>query len=173
MSFERRNLGLLALALVTAGCAGFTRGDRWEDADDDTAGGSATTTVAPPDGDGDGDGDGDATTAMPPGSTSDTPETEGPPDAPSYADDVLPLLLAGCERCHAPDGQANTTDLLFTDDVEASYEMTLDFVDLAAPGDSRLLSKTAGQGHIGGTIYDRNSAEYAAILEWIAQGAAP
>ena len=161
------------LALGLAGCAGFTRGERWEDDDEDTSGASATTTATPPADGGDDDDDGDPSGGSTPGSTSDAPETEGPPDAPSFAVDVLPLLLAGCERCHSPDGQANTTGLIYTDDVDASYASTLDFVDTATPSKSRLLSKSAGQGHIGGTIYDRNSAEYAAILDWIAQGANP
>lgn len=165
----------VALALGTVACAGFTRGERWDDTDDATSGDGPATTSAPPADGGDDDDDGTATTGPTPGSTSDVPpDTEGPGDAPSFAADIYPLLLAGCERCHSPDGQANDTGLVYVeDDVEGAYETTLDFVDLAAPSQSRLLSKTAGQGHIGGTIFDRNSAEYAAIADWIAQGANP
>ena len=172
MSSDRRSrtVSLAAVVvLVVTGCAAFTRGERWDDTDDGTSGGLPTTTAAPSDDD---DGD-EATTGPAPGSTSETPDTEGPGDAPSFATDVLPLLIAGCERCHSPDGQANDTELVYTDDVEAAYEMTLDFVDLSAPSQSRLLTKTAGQGHTGGTIFHTSSAEYAAILDWIAQGANP
>lgn len=91
-----------------------------------------------------------------------------------YAADIHPLLDAGCARCHAPGSSAdNTAYLVHSDDVMASYATALEFVDLDNPGDSRLLSKTAGSGHGGGTIFDDRSAEYELILAWIEQGAPP
>lgn len=91
-----------------------------------------------------------------------------------YAADVHPLLAAGCERCHAPGNSASGTDfLIFSDELEASYASTLEFVDLDAPAASRLLSKTAGAGHAGGAVFDDRSPEYALLLAWIEQGAPP
>jgi hypothetical protein len=94
--------------------------------------------------------------------------------AQGYAAGIHPLLDAGCARCHAPGNSAdNTAYILRSDDVMASYATALEFVDLDSPADSRLLSKTAGDGHGGGTIFDDRSAEYELILAWIEQGAPP
>lgn len=91
-----------------------------------------------------------------------------------YEQDIHPLLDAGCERCHGPGNSAEDTDYgVISTDVEASYMRALVFVDLDSPGDSRLLSKTAGNGHVGGTIFAEDSAEYDLILAWIEQGALP
>ena len=91
-----------------------------------------------------------------------------------YALDVHPLLDAGCERCHAAGESAgNTQFLLVSDDAEASYESTVEFIDLDSPGDSRLLAKMAGKGHGGGVIFDESSGEYELVLAWIEQGAPP
>jgi hypothetical protein len=87
--------------------------------------------------------------------------------------DVFGLLEAGCERCHSPDGQASSTSFVLTDNVAGAYDETLPFIDLGAPASSRLLAKGAGNGHIGGVIYDERSTEYATILAWIEQGAMP
>jgi len=90
----------------------------------------------------------------------------------SYTADVHALMDSGCERCHAPAGSAGNTDfIIVSGDLEASYASTLEFVDLDEPSASRLLSKTAGSGHGGATIFTANSAEYALILAWIKQGA--
>lgn len=91
-----------------------------------------------------------------------------------YAADVHVLLDAGCARCHAPGESAGNTDFILTpEDTDASYELVLEFVDLDSPADSRLLSKSAGQGHQGGTIFDTDSPEYDLMLAWIQQGAPP
>ncbi|MFO7563185.1 MAG: hypothetical protein R6X02_11120 [Enhygromyxa sp.] len=75
----------------------------------------------------------------------------GPEGEYGYARDVHSLLDAGCERCHAPGKSADNTDfLIISDDLEASYASTLEFVNLGSPADSRLLSKTAGKGRGGG-----------------------
>jgi hypothetical protein len=91
-----------------------------------------------------------------------------------YAADVHALLDTGCERCHAPSNSAGNTDfLIISDDIDASYESTLEFVDLDDPAASRLLAKMAGLGHGGGAVFDDRSPEYALILAWIEQGAPP
>lgn len=99
--------------------------------------------------------------------------TGDPSDGLSYADGIDALLVSGCERCHAPGASAGGTGFVLTTDVDANYLQALDFVNLEDPGASRLLSKAAGQGHGGGTIYDSRSNEYDSILEWIEGGAAP
>jgi hypothetical protein len=86
---------------------------------------------------------------------------------------VRPLLVDGCQRCHAPGQQAGNTALLFTGDAMAELASVRGFVDTASPARSRLLAKTSGQGHGGGAIYRPGSAEYAALLAWIEGGAAP
>jgi len=134
---------LLLMIALIAGCAGFTRGEQWVDEDVD----------APPAGPED-------TSA---GGTNST-----------YSGDIHDLLLDGCERCHSPDGAANgTAFIILANDIEASYSSVIEFVDVDAPSSSRLLSKAAGMGHGGGTIFDTRSAEYAEILAWIEQGALP
>jgi hypothetical protein len=90
-----------------------------------------------------------------------------------YAADIHPLLDAGCERCHAATNSAgNTGYLVESDDIESSYATALEFVDLDAPADSRLLTKMAGQNHGAGVIFDDRSPEYDLTLAWIEQGAA-
>ncbi|MCA9706047.1 MAG: hypothetical protein KDK70_09390 [Myxococcales bacterium] len=159
-----RGLGLVLVAAagLVAGCAGFRRGDYWDEpvettgSVDDGGGGGGPG----PGGSGSSDGGSGTSTGAAPG--------------PSFELDVLPLLRAGCERCHASDGAASNTELLLDlDDPEDLYAEVLGFVDLEAPAQSRLLVKGAGQGHTGGAIYDEHSAEYAAILDWIEQGAQP
>jgi hypothetical protein len=91
-----------------------------------------------------------------------------------YEQDIHPLLDAGCERCHGPGNSAEDTNYsVISTDVEASYTSALLFIDLDSPGDSRLLSKAAGNGHAGGAIFAEGSVEYDLILAWIEQGALP
>jgi hypothetical protein len=91
-----------------------------------------------------------------------------------YEQDIHSLLDAGCERCHGPGNSAEGTGFsVVSTDIESSYMSALSFVDLDSPNDSRLLSKTVGNGHAGGTIFSEGSAEYDRILMWIEQGALP
>ncbi|MCA9649387.1 MAG: hypothetical protein KC501_05730 [Myxococcales bacterium] len=158
---------LLAVLVGTVACADFRRGDYWvEPGSDEEGGGSeggATSSSPEPD---TGEGPGDEGTASSGGSG------DGP-SALSFALDVYPLLEAGCERCHSPDGQANATSFILDGDVEAAYATTLELVDLDDPDGSRLLAKTAGLGHTGGVIFDDRSSQYETILAWIEQGANP
>lgn len=100
-------------------------------------------------------------------------DTGAPGEGLSYAEAIDELMISGCDRCHGEGESAAGTGFVLTTDVDANYATCLDFVDLDAPESSRLLSKGAGQGHGGGTIYDSRSSEYATILQWIEEGAAP
>jgi len=133
----------LAGGLALSACADFTRGEPSPKVD---AGGS--------DGGGtDSGGDGGA--------------------ALSFAKDVEPLLVPTCQMCHATGQMAGDTQLLFTGTADTDYPTVLMFVDTSAPGGSRLLSKMAGNGHQGGTVYAAGSPEYQTVLHWIEQGASP
>jgi hypothetical protein len=171
MSSSLQWRGTLLVFVLALGCAAFRRGEYWE----------GDTEAAP----GDASGDASSTSGPAPSDTGE-PETTGPStssgDVPSTAGessgasgptfgDVLPLLRAGCDRCHTADGAANATAFLLDVDDDTAYDVTLAFVDLDAPASSRLLAKTAGQGHTGGVIYDDHSAEYETILAWIEHGA--
>lgn len=174
MSSERW-IGLSLMLCV--GCAGFSRGETWDETDGAAEGGSPADDDDDDDDDPadddddsgglDDDDDDDS------GDTGETGETTGDPSGPSFAADVHPLLLAGCERCHSVDGEASDTDYILVDDVDDDYELTLDFIDLDAPASSRLLAKTAGKGHTGGAIYSDHSSEYETLLDWIEHGAPP
>jgi hypothetical protein len=100
---------------------------------------------------------------------------DGPDDggALSFATPVHGLLLAACQMCHATGQQAGDTQLLLVGDAAADYAVVMPFVDVMAPGSSRLLAKMSGQGHGGGTVYAADSAAYQTILKWIQQGARP
>jgi|SRR5580765_8311752 len=91
----------------------------------------------------------------------------------SFATDVYPLLVPTCQMCHASGQMAGDTQLLFAGSAAADYATVIMFVDTSAPGGSRLLSKMAGNGHQGGTVYAAGSPEYETVLHWIEQGASP
>jgi carbon monoxide dehydrogenase subunit G len=86
---------------------------------------------------------------------------------------VHALLIEGCESCHAPGGAASSTELVYVGDVSEDYDATLEFVTPDSPESSRLVTKMQGRGHGGGAIFTPTSAEYALILTWIREGAAP
>jgi hypothetical protein len=86
---------------------------------------------------------------------------------------VRPLLDEGCRRCHAAGQMAGNTAFLLDGDPAAEYRAVRAFLDPGSPARSRLLAKASGQGHGGGAIYRPASAEYAALLAWIASGANP
>jgi hypothetical protein len=107
---------------------------------------------------------------------------EGAPDATasggsgsgsSFGVDIDPLLLDGCAACHSPTGAASSSGFVLTGNAPDDYQSTLDFVDVGAPDQSRLIAKMEGRGHTGGAIYTRASPEHAQILRWIGEGAAP
>jgi hypothetical protein len=86
---------------------------------------------------------------------------------------VFPLIDGACKRCHAPGGMAADSKFLLSGQAATDYTAVRALVDPAAPAGSRLLAKASGQGHSGGVIYRMSSMEYAALLAWIASGAAP
>ncbi|MEO8178173.1 MAG: hypothetical protein ABI895_04995 [Deltaproteobacteria bacterium] len=91
----------------------------------------------------------------------------------SYAADIHPLLLGGCSSCHSPTGAASGTQLVLTGSAPADYVSVSKLVDVDTPDASRLLVKAQGRGHVGGAIYTSTSSQYAAVLRWIGEGAAP
>lgn len=94
--------------------------------------------------------------------------------APTFVGAVHPILLARCGGCHAPGGPAAGTGFVLVDDPETDHEMLLDLVNTADPEASRLLVKARGEGgHGGGIVLLVNSAEYATLRNWIAEGAPP
>ncbi|WP_224248012.1 hypothetical protein [Hyalangium gracile] len=94
-------------------------------------------------------------------------------DARSFASDVHPLLIAGCQSCHRGGGSAGNTGFILTGEAEADYAEASALTDTANPGASRLLRKAAGAGHGGGAIYGEGTPEYQTLLAWVAGGAQP
>jgi hypothetical protein len=86
---------------------------------------------------------------------------------------VRPLIDDQCRRCHVAGGMADNSSFLLAGDATAEYTAVRALVDVAAPTQSRLLLKAAGQNHGGGVVYRPTSPEYAALLAWIQAGAAP
>ncbi len=105
--------------------------------------------------------------------------TNRPPT--SFAIDVMPVLSkAGCNSgaCHGTSRGKDGFHLsLFGYDPDGDYfRLTREFIgrriNLAAPEESLLLQKGAGQvPHTGGERFKTNSALYAPVLAWIRDGA--
>jgi hypothetical protein len=91
----------------------------------------------------------------------------------SFAADVHGILVGSCQRCHAAGAEAGDTAFLLTGDATADLAATTPFIDLNAPASSRLLTKMAGQGHSGGTLFAAGTPEYETVLRWIQEGARP
>lgn len=146
MSSERRLLAcVLALGISASACADWERGKSAPDS------GAATTA--------------DAAAA----------ETTSGDLAVrlSYAASVHRAITDGCARCHSANGSARSSAFVLNGDVAADRAQVLKFVNADNPAASRLLSKTAGMGHGGGTIYASGTPEYRTILDWITQGGSP
>ncbi|MEM6729941.1 MAG: hypothetical protein AAF658_00205 [Myxococcota bacterium] len=90
-----------------------------------------------------------------------------------FASDIHALVIRDCAGCHASEGQASGSDLIYEDDVDADFTETLRFIDESSPEDSRFLTKASGRGHGGGATYPTTSPEYDLVLRWIAGGALP
>jgi len=95
------------------------------------------------------------------------------PDAGASFASVEAILVDGCQRCHAPGGEASDTTFLITGDPAADHATAAGFVDVNAPGSSRLLAKMSGNGHGGGTVHAAGTPEYQTVLTWIQEGAQP
>ncbi|MFT5468848.1 MAG: hypothetical protein ACI8UO_003960 [Verrucomicrobiales bacterium] len=106
--------------------------------------------------------------------------SEGP-EAPSFRQDVMPILFrAGCNAgtCH---GSASGKDgfmlSLFGYDAKGDYhrivnEMIGRRINLAVPRQSLVLLKATGKvPHTGGELFDKDSDYYETLRRWIAAGA--
>jgi len=112
-----------------------------------------------------------------------SPDAGAPPPGPgggadgganvSFASEVQPLLVSGCQGCHRAGGAAGDTSLVLSGEVEADYLQATSSIDASNPPASRLLRKAAGAGHGGGAIYPDGTPEYQTLLAWISNGAQP
>lgn len=93
------------------------------------------------------------------------------PDAAVAFADVEAILTGSCQRCHSMGGEAGDTTLLLTGEAAADHATVTMFVDVNAPGSSRLLAKMSGNGHGGGTVFAAGTPEYQTVLHWIQEGA--
>jgi len=112
----------------------------------------------------------------------------------SYRKHIYPILRSKCAPCHIPG--ATTTRLVTKTDLDSpstciDYSNCLDLVtyegsavggvtklgvlhvvNSAIPEESALLKKTARGGvHGGGAFWNKNSRDYLALKQWIAEGA--
>jgi len=97
-------------------------------------------------------------------------------DGPFGAGLFQVLEKADCRSCHSPDGVASPTRLHFPDPgaaperVEAFGRSLVVFVDRDKPESSLLLTKPTNRlGHAGGERIKKDSADEAAIKQWVAQ----
>lgn len=147
MRSKRQAVALLLFGALL-GCAAYDRGDDFTPPE--------VPNSAPDPGDGsDGGDNGDGSMSL------------------SYASDIQTLVIADCSECHASDGQASGTELLYVDSTDEDYQTTLQFIDESNPSNSRLLTKASGGGHGGGAVYPETSDEYQTVLTWIEGGALP
>ena len=99
----------------------------------------------------------------------------------SFQQDVVPVFTAaGCNTgaCHgSARGQDGFMISLFGYDPKGDYQrVTREFagrrINLALPEESLLLTKTIGSvPHTGGKLFEKDSAFYSTLLEWIKDGA--
>jgi hypothetical protein len=91
----------------------------------------------------------------------------------SYATAVHPLMIDGCAHCHSAAGSARSSAFILSDNPTSDRQQVLKYVNPDNPAASRILAKTAGMGHGGGTVYAATTLQYRTILDWITQGSAP
>jgi hypothetical protein len=146
MSSERRATFAFVLVLFGHACADWERGKPAPD----------TAVATPADaGAADSSGGGDVTARL------------------AFAGSVHRAITEGCARCHSANGSARSSAFILSGDAATDRQQVLKFVNPDSPAASRLLSKTAGLGHGGGTIYTASTPEYRTILDWITQGGSP
>lgn len=95
--------------------------------------------------------------------TTDTTTTE----TISFASAVMPVLESKCKSCHGNDGDFTITDAAST----YSNLSTFSFINTASVDDSKILTKSKGVSHGGGTILSTTSTQYTTLRGWISQGA--
>jgi hypothetical protein len=104
--------------------------------------------------------------------TSDDDDDDDTVAAPSWLDDVHPVLVARCQVCHQNGGPAGSSALVMTGDPSADYVEIGPFLDEDSPADSPLLTKGTGQQtHAGQAALPPDHADYATLLSWIEAGA--
>lgn len=164
---------LLVGSLAASACADFERGERPPQEPD--------ATVVADSGPGD-VGGGDETGDLGFDGVADVPADaapdsagELPPDVVvgeySFASDIHGLLVKRCGDCHT---SGAPRAFFLTSDPSTDYPGVLKLVKKATPASSKLLLKgTAEDQHGGGAVLSAGTADYDAILGWVAEGAFP
>ncbi len=98
------------------------------------------------------------------------PDAAAPADAPSFAADVHPILLASCGDCHGPGGDERDA-LALGEDPDADYDAIVRLSDADDPEGSRLLRLASGNGHR--RVIAAGSPDYLVIAAWMAGGEQP
>ncbi len=91
----------------------------------------------------------------------------------SFAADIEPLIGAACMSCHRAGGAASSSALVLTGEARADFSQVTALIDLAAPSDSRLVTKASGRAHGGGTVFAAGTAGLQTLIAWISAGAHP
>jgi hypothetical protein len=166
---KSRQTGSLRLTVVAPDAPGAPDAGSPHDAGRDAGVDAGARDAAPPEDDADAsDEDAGALDASRDAGTQDAAS------APSFADDVHPILRTRCGACHAPGGFAADTNFVLVDAATTDRETVLDLIDTVDPDQSRLLAKGRGDlTHGGGIVLARTSADYATLRAWIDAGAPP
>jgi len=151
-------VGIIAASLLV-GCGGGSDSEANEGAEgtnteqvENSTGNEGSQSVEPDNGNGGG------TTATPPPTTS---------ASKTFGADVMPILIAKCQKCHGENGRFMITS------ANATYNNITALKGSALAGAQYVLSKGSGTvGHGGGTVISTSSAEYATIKSWVDAGAA-
>ena len=151
-------VGIIAATLLV-GCGGGGDSEENEGAEsagteqiENTTGNEGSQPVEPDNGTGGG------TPATPPPTTS---------TSKTFGADVMPVLVAKCQKCHGSNGNFMITT------ASATYANITALKGSAVAGGQYLLDKgTNMTGHGGGMVISSSSAEYATIKSWVDAGAA-
>ncbi len=91
-------------------------------------------------------------------------------NATSFKNDVLPVLIDKCKKCHGTNGRFTISDT--NSSATISNIFSFGFANLGSVDDSLLLSKSSNRvTHVGGEVLKVNSPEYQTIRTWISEGA--
>ncbi len=94
--------------------------------------------------------------------------------APTFKNDIHPILTQKCMSCHVEGGQAGNTRYILRDDPQTDYNTITqnELVVVGKPDESLILLKPSGKrSHGGGIVLPEGGAEYNKIREWIEAGA--
>jgi hypothetical protein len=95
------------------------------------------------------------------------PILEVPAAAPAAVAGIHDLLTTACAGCHNPRGPAAPTRFLLSGDPAADDAAARRMVDLAAPAQSPLLRKAAGELHGGGVVLWPSDPRLARLTAWV------